>query len=726
MNKGMDKHTVSSTTKASRGKRRRKASKKKIWGVIASLFVIAIAVPAFLLGSMYVAADVPEPKELVNKQISLIMASDNSTELARVVPPEGNRTHVELKKIPAPVVNAVLAAEDREFYTNRGYSLTGFARAALGQITGDDSAGGGSTITQQYVKNTVVGNDHSYSRKLNELIYSAKMTKEWSKDEILEAYLNTIYFGRNSYGVAAAAKSYFGKDISQLGPAEAAVLAASIQRPSQLDPWTNRAAAEDRWNYVLDGMVSTGTLNSAERANLKYPQTTDPAKNRAYTEATGANGLIKNQVMWELAQLGITEEDVETRGLRVTTTIDPTVQQNIVDSVHNLLQGEDPKIRTATVTLDHNTGAVRGYYGGEEANGWDYANSGLQTGSTFKIFGFAAAMQQGISPNAYYSSAPVKTGNVEVGNAFGGTCGTCSISQALKESLNTSFIRMQKDLENGPQDTADMAHALGVARSLPGIEKTLTENGGAPYEGVILGQYQSRPLDMAVGLGTLANEGIWQKPHFVEKVETSDGEVLYQFKTGEGERRISKVAADNTIKAMGPIAAWSNGALAGGRPSAAKTGTAQLGDTGNNKDAWMVGSTPQLTTAVWVGTVDNSALLNSYGGNMYGAGLPTQIWKTVMDTSLQGKDFEYFPEATPIYGNPNKYYTNQAPVPVAPSRGSGSQNDSRSTTEAEPSAASAAPAVPSVPAVPQPAPRPAPIPAPPAPNLADLFGLRVP
>lgn len=242
----MDESTVTSNTRTTKGKRRRKRSKKSLWGTIAAIIAVAIAIPTFILGSMYVAADVPEPEELANKQISLILASDGSSELARVVPAEGNRTTVSIDQIPQPLIHAVLAAEDREFYTNRGYSLTGFARAALGQIRGDASAGGGSTITQQYVKNTVVGNEHSIKRKIHELIYSAKMTKEWSKDEILAAYLNTIYFGRNSYGVAAASKAYFGKDLSELGPAESAVLAASIQRPSQLDPWTNRAAAEDQ------------------------------------------------------------------------------------------------------------------------------------------------------------------------------------------------------------------------------------------------------------------------------------------------------------------------------------------------------------------------------------------------------------------------------------------------------------------------------------------------
>lgn len=707
-----------------RRRRRKKSSTKKAWaaGLLTTLLVL-IGIPALILGSMYAVADVPEPEELTNNQISLILASDGKEELARIVPPEGNRSQVPIEKIPQPVIQAVLAAEDREFYTNRGYSLTGFARAALGQLTGNESAGGGSTITQQYVKNTVVGNDHSYKRKLNELIYSAKMTKEWSKDEILAAYLNTIYFGRNAYGVAAASQAYFGKPIEQLGPAEAAVIAASIQRPSQLDPWVNRAEAESRWNYVLDGMVSTGNLDPATRAKLKYPETTDPAASKVQTEAFGTNGLIKHQVVAELGELGITEDEVNTRGLRVTTTIDPEVQANTIETVHNRMEGEKEKLRTAAVSIDPKTGAVRGYYGGEEPNGWDYANAGVQTGSTFKIFGFAAAMQQGISPNAYYSSAPVKTGDAVVQNNEGSGCGVCSISQALKESLNTSFIRLQKDLENGPQDTADMAHTLGVSRTLPGIGKTLSENGGGPYEGVILGQYQSRPFDMAVAMATLANEGVWHKPHFVEKVEDASGQVLYEAKEDKGERRLSKNAADLTLAAMGPIAAWSNGALAGGRASAAKTGTTQLGDTGQNKDAWMIGATPQLATAVWVGTKDNSALTNSYGGIMYGSGLPTKIWKGILDTSLQDQPYEKFPTAANQDYRSNKA-TNQAPAPVYTTRTGTSNAPSTSANNAPGAGDAPSQQAPAQPAPARPVQPAQPVAPPPLPNLNDLLPRR--
>ena len=197
-----------------------------------------------------------------------------------------------------------------------------------------------------------------------------------------------------------------------------------------------------------------------------------------------------------------------------------------------------------------------------------------------------------------------------------------------------------------------MAYALGVAKSLPGIERTLTENGEQPYEGIVLGQYRSRPLDMAVAMATLTNRGVWHDPYFVQRVETNSGEVLYEHPVDEGERRVSQQVADNVIQAMKPIAGWSNGALAGGRESAAKTGTHQLGDTGLNKDTWMIGSTPQLASAVWVGAADNaSAINNAWGGVMYGAGAPTQIWKQILDTSLADAEWESFPQAVPVsYG----------------------------------------------------------------------------
>ena len=643
---GNRRKSTSQSAQRSSGRKRRWP-----WIVLAVLFVL-VGIPALLFGYAYTQYDVPGPKELQPSQISTIVAGDGETQLAKLVPPEGNRRQVTLDEIPDYVEDSVLAAEDREFWTNSGFSFTGLGRAVLGKLTGDSSAGGGSTITQQYVKNTLVGDEYSYVRKIRELIYSVKMTNEWAKEDILNAYLNTVYFGRNAYGIEAASNAYFDKDAKDLTVEEGAMLAGLIQSPSVLDPWVDEERSQNRWNYVMDGLVEMGDLDAAERSQMAFPETRDPSEYSAYTEAPGAYGHIKNQVTEELARVGITEDQLATGGLKVTTTIDMTVQNASTDAAHEQLAVLQEDARAAAVTIDPATGAVRGYFGGDDSNGWDYANSPLQTGSVFKIMALAAALQQGIDLNTYYSSAPYQLPGSQIVTNVGGGCGSCSIAEALKNSYNTSFLRLQDDLENKMQDTADMAHALGVARSLPGIEKTLTENGGTPYEGIALGQYQSRPLDMATAMATLTNQGVWHQPHFVQKVENANGEVLYENPTDGGERRVSANVANNVISAMQPIAAWSNGALAGGRPSASKTGTTQLGDTGQNKDAWMVGSTPQLATAVWVGTADNtSAIFNQWGGIMYGSDAPTKIWKSILDTSLANAEQQPFPQAYPInYG----------------------------------------------------------------------------
>ncbi|WP_431832924.1 transglycosylase domain-containing protein [Corynebacterium freneyi] len=669
--------------------------RRAIWAWLAAAAALIIMFPLVIFGIAYVGTDVPEPEELLNDQIAVIYDKTGENEIARIVPEAGNRRAVELDEVPSVVRNAVLAAEDREFYTNPGFSLSGYARAAWGVVTGNPSAGGGSTITQQYVKNAVVGNERTVTRKAKELVMSAKMAREWSKDEILEAYLNTIYFGRNGYGIAAASEAYFGKPVGELTAAEAAVLAASIQRPSALDPWTNRPEAEQRWNYVLDGMVEMGVLTQSDRDAQAYPETLDPALVPQQAPEPGPAAMIKSQVLAELDREGITEQEVNTLGLRVTTTIDPDVQQAALDAVDNYLFSED--LRTAIVSVEPGTGAVRGYYGGDDPNGWDYANSGLQTGSTFKIFALAAALDQDIPLSAQYSSAPVQSGNVTMYNAGGASCGVCPISESLKQSLNTPFIRLQRDLKNGPSDTAKMAHRLGIAESIPGIEHTLVEENGESLDGIALGQYETRPLDMAVGLATLANDGVYQQTHFVEKVETVNGEVLFERETGDGDRRVSEAVATNVIDAMKPIASYNNHALAGGRQSAAKTGTTQLGDTGLNKDAWMIGATPQLSTAVWVGNVDGSALYNAYGGVMYGAHTPSDLWKYTMDNALVNADWETFTSPKPIAGvaGAPAWSGGGGGGPAAPSGGDGGET-------AEETAEEEAPAEPELPDIPIP------------------------
>jgi membrane peptidoglycan carboxypeptidase len=638
-----------------------------------SLYIAVVALivlPVVTFGMAYLIVDVPKPGDIRTNQVSTILASDGS-ELAKIVPPEGNRVDVSIDQIPVHVRNAVMAAEDRDFYSNPGFSFTGFARAFKNNIFGGDLQGG-STITQQYVKNALVGDARSgvggLVRKAKELVISTKMSGEWSKDQVLQSYLNIIYFGRGAYGISAAAKAYFDKPVDQLDVAEGGLLAALIQRPSGLDPAINPDGALKRWNWVLDGMVDIGALSQQDRAAQQFPATVPPEQARSQDQTTGPNGLIERQVSQELEDLfNIDERSLNTQGLQITTTIDPKAQRAAETAASKYMDGQDPDMRTAVVSIDPKTGGVKAYYGGSDAQGFDFAQAGLPTGSSFKVFALIAALQQGIGLGYQVDSSPVTVNGIKITNVEGESCGVCDIAEALKRSLNTSYYRLMLKLKNGPADVADAAHKAGIADSFPGVDHTLSEDGkgGPPNNGVVLGQYQTRVFDMASAYATLAASGVYHKPHFVQKVVNSKGEVLFDAsqQDNSGEQRLDKAVADNVTSAMQPIAAWSNGhSLSGGRASAAKTGTAQLGDTGANRDAWMVGYTPSLSTAVWVGTTQGAKPLeNKSGAQVYGSGLPSDIWKTTMDGALKGTSNETFPKPTPIGG-----YAGVPQAPAAP------------------------------------------------------------
>ncbi|OBK77216.1 transglycosylase domain-containing protein [Mycobacterium sp. 1164985.4] len=700
-------------------------------GLIAAAVFIVLPIITFAMA--YMIVDVPKPGDIRTNQVSTILASDGS-ELAKIVPPEGNRVDVNIDQIPVQVRNAVMAAEDRDFYSNPGFSFTGFARAIKNNLFGGDLQGG-STITQQYVKNALVGSERSgvggLIRKAKELVISTKMSGEWSKDQVMQSYLNIIYFGRGSYGVAAASKAYFNKPVEDLTVAEGALLAALIQRPSGLDPAVNLEGATARWNWVLDGMVEIGALSPQERAAQVFPATVPPDLARSQNQTTGPNGLIERQVQKELLELfDITEQTLNTEGLQITTTIDPKAQKAAEEAAQEYLEGQDPDMRTAIVSIDPRTGGVKAYYGGSDANGFDFAQAGLPTGSSFKVFALVAALQQGMGLGTQVDSSPLEVDGIKITNVEGAGCGTCNIAEALKRSLNTSYYRLMLKLKNGPQDVAEAAHQAGIAESFPGVDHTLSEDGqgGPPNNGVVLGQYQTRVIDMASAYATLAASGVYHKPHFVQKVVNSEGEVLFDAsqQDNSGEQRIEKKVADNVTSAMQPIAAYSNGhALAGGRPSAAKTGTNQLGDTDANRDAWMVGYTPSLSTAVWVGTTEGTKPLeNKWGSPVYGSGLPSDIWKATMDGALDDTDNESFPKPEEIGGYagvpqaPPPPSSTEAPPPTQPS-----ETVIQPTVEVAPGITipwgppTTVPVAPPPPGgiAPGPAPGPAPVGAPPAP-----------
>ncbi|GAC58806.1 putative penicillin-binding protein [Gordonia hirsuta DSM 44140 = NBRC 16056] len=645
--------------------------------------VAIIGVVAFLL--TYMAVDVPAPGDLKQNQVATITDSKGNV-LARVVPPEGNRIDVKYSQIPESMIEAVKAAEDRDFDSNSGFSIRGFSRAALGKLTGNAGAGGGSTITQQYVKNAMVGDQASglagYKRKFKELAISTKMSSQWSKEDIMTAYLNTIYFGRGAYGVAAAAKAYFGKEVSKLTVSESALLAAVIRGPSIYDPAVDEQLARQRWDYVLEGMVKIDAISQAEKNAQAFPKTITPKPIGEDEESKGPNGLIKRQVLAELDKLGISEQEVRTGGLKITTAIDPKVQEALEDASKSKMTGEPKDLRTASVSVDPSTGGISGYFGGWDGAGWDYASTGLQTGSVFKTFALIAALEQDIPLSKQYSSDPYRTSSgLLVENSDGESCGTCNLATAMKMSLNTVYYRLMMDLKNGADDVVDAAHKAGISETING-EKSLRNANGRTEGGVVLGQYDSTVLDMASSYATLAASGIYREPFFVKKVETSDGQTLFDRQPNPGKRVFAAKVADNVTAALEPIAAYSGGnslydSSYGARPSAAKTGTAQLGTSGQNRYSWMVGYTPQLSTAVWVGTARGDKPLVNYGGAaIYGSGLPSQIWKAAMDQALAGETIESFPTPAAVGGQAGVPYE---PPPYTPPPSSSWARPSRPT-----------------------------------------------
>jgi membrane peptidoglycan carboxypeptidase len=607
---------------------------------------------AFFAGWLFL--DVPAPAALAaeRKQVTTIMASDGTTELGRYVPEQGNRIEIRLDQVPAHVQNAVLAAEDRSFRSNPGFDVVGIGRAAWNQLTG--GIGGGSTVTQQYVKVATGDDAYSLFRKFREVVIAAKMTKQNSKDQILEDYLNTIYFGRGAYGIQAASHAYFGKDVQQLTPAEAAVLAGAIQAPSKWDPAKNLAQAKFRWNFVLDGMVTEGWLTSAQRAAARYPATLPPEQ--VPGSPTDDRAHIVKRVLEELEENGTSREQLARGGGRVTTTIDPRAQTLARDAVRTELEGQPANLHSSLVAVEPQTGAVLAYYGGQDGTGFDLAGGpAWNPGSSFKPFAMLAALEQDIGINSIYDGdSPLEIDGISYANSESRSYNALTLREAMKQSVNTTFVRLAHDV--GPGAVREAAFQAGIPEQIDGKPALLEPNGGPPGVGIALGQYPVHTIDMASAYATFAADGIRHSPFFVREYVDARGNVDYThqdnpvraFDPQDAEHNTQ--LARNVTATMTEVARSSRIPLDGGRQVAAKTGTHQRGDTGTNSAAWTVGYTPSISAAVWVGDPANTAIKNAEGGDIFGRGLPGSIWQRFMNSYLDGTPEETFPPVKLIVG----------------------------------------------------------------------------
>jgi membrane peptidoglycan carboxypeptidase len=608
------------------------------------LLAILTPVLAFFAGWLFLSVPSPAALAAQRKQVTTIMASDGTTEIGRYVPDQGNRMPVSLAQVPMRVQNAVLAAEDRSFRSNPGFDVTGIARATWKQLTG--GSGGGSTITQQYIKVATGHDEYSIFRKFREVIVAAKLTKQESKDSILEDYLNTIYFGRGAYGIQAASQAYFGKNVQNLTVSEAAVLAGAIRSPSLLDPAKNLAQAQARWNFVLNGMVEQGWLSPTDRTVGLYPTTLPPSQ--APGEPTDDRAHVVDRVMDELDKQGISREQLAVSGGRITTTIDSRAQQLARDAVLTELRGQPNNLHSSLVAIDPRSGGVSAYYGGSAGDGFDLAGGpAWNPGSAFKPFTMLAALERDIGMNSVYSGeSPVVIDGTSYANSESLNYPALSLHDAMTKSVNTAFVRLAQDV--GPSAIRDAAIQAGIPTEINGKRSMAEADSGAPALGITLGQYPVHTIDMASAYATFAADGMRREPFFVRQYTNARGTVQYQhvdkaqsaFDRADPERNTQ--LARNVTATMTDVARSSQIPLTGGRQVAAKTGTHQLGDTGHNSAAWTVGYTPSISTAVWVGDPANTALKNSNGSDVFGRGVPGLIWQRFMNSYLTGAPMEVF------------------------------------------------------------------------------------
>lgn len=568
-------------------------------------------------------AKIPDtPTSMEEEKPINFYASDGTTVIATLQPPGGVRTVVPHYKISNYMKDALVAAEDKTFWDNYGFSFLGTAQAAVKHLKNDPNAGGGSGITQQLVKNTLVGDEYSLDRKWKELLSSTKLTASWTKDDIITSYLNVVYFGRGALGVEEAAQAYFGVSAAELDLSQSALLAGIIQAPSQHDPYINPDSAQMRFDYVRDQMLENKLISQDEYDNMSFPKVREYTGPKSSTGIDGPNGHIITQALSELNAKGFSEDKLYSIGASVVTTIDMRTQNVVVENGQKASAQHNVSVGIATV--DPKSGAVRGIYGGDDGTGYDLSNNPQMTGSTFKTFALAAALDNGISLDTPIDSSNYSVNGVVTQNSGGQQSGMVSLREATKQSLNTVFYRLQNMLPGGPSTTREYAQKLGV-------DAPLTEPDGSTAQSIVLGSYGSSPLQLASGYATLANDGVRNDRHIVDHVSTSNGQRVMKSDSHPIEV-ISPGVTRDVDAALAPIADYSNGnQLSNGKFGYMKTGTVAL-DNYSNRDALSAGYTDNASTAVWVGTKEpGQALVSPIEGPIWGAGLPSRVWRDIMN-----------------------------------------------------------------------------------------------
>jgi membrane peptidoglycan carboxypeptidase len=651
-----------------------RARRKKIWRRVRRtgyvFLTMAIIGPIIGFFVAYQIVEVPDPKSLAADLDKTVTVKWGNNQTLTTMAPKGRRTLVEYKDIPKPVLNAVFAAEDNTFETNAGFDITGILRAAWNNVTGGQ--GGGSTITQQYIKKATENEEKTLTRKAFEVVKAYKMSNTMDKNDIITAYLNTIYFGRRANGIVEAARMYYGKELKDINASEAAVLAGVIQSPNKEtdDP----TYLERRWKYVMDKLVENKWMTPADRAGFQFPTPIERDSGNAALRPD--QRLVWEAAKSELNRLGYTEDKIVKNGYTIELTVDPAAQDLAKAAVDQVMAGQPANLRQALVAIDPATGRVIAYYGYNPAkNGYDYVKAWQNAGSSFKPFDLVALLHEGKGLGEVYDgSSPRKFGNSTIRNSENSNaCKQCTVAKAMELSINTVFADIAFNT-TGTRDVAKAAIEAGIPTNVGNDQIPLEGTAGAaPDVNISIGggAYQARPVDMAGAYATFAANGTKRKPHLVSKIiDPATNQVVYDgdksnpgkpaFDQNDPENN-AKIARNVTEALIPVVEKTRNGAIkcAEGRECAGKTGTHGCPDGPNTKSsdncaAWMVGYTPQISTAVWIGADKTEAIQTKGRGNIFGSGLPAELWKKFMDSYLKGKEKSKFTNYVPIGKGPDE------------------------------------------------------------------------
>lgn len=542
---------------------------------------------------------------------------------------EVNRARVTFSAIPQHVIDAFVAAEDERFWTHDGVDVLAIGRALLANIRSGQQLQGASTLTMQLAK--LMFAEPLGQRTVEQKVFEARAAREleakYSKEQIITMYLNRAYFGSRAYGLRSAAEVYFGKRVKDLTIAEGALLAGLVKAPSTLNPFKFPKKALGRRVYVLGRMLFLGMISElehdaamSEELELKPTDYLQRISNPYWVE------YIEREAL-ESQPLGASEEEraraLYRGGLKVRTTLNPRWQRWAEKAVKEALPYEsDPE--AALVAIDIRTGAIKAMVGGRDffADQFDIASQGLrQPGSAFKPFVMAAALEQGISPDSRYASAPT---TIDIGggqkwkvdNYDSADRGILTLRSGMMGSVNGVFARLM--MKVGPAKVVDVAKRLGIRKARLD-----------PYPALALGglTYGVTPLEMASAYATIAANGVYRAPHGIQSITDSSGEVLVDASKRVPEQAMDPNLAYELTGMLKDVACCGTGVRAklSGIPMAAKTGTTQ-----ELKDAWLVGYTAHIATAVWVGYRKPKPMFNVRGIKVVGGSFPSQIWRTFM------------------------------------------------------------------------------------------------